>query len=68
MDYWTQEDHDWLKRVQEMPSKYKIIVGDDCVWVETVDDDPTCVYEFYSYGYCFIHALLDDMGINTELR
>lgn len=69
MDYFTQEDHDWFKKVQEMPDKYKIVIDNDSVWVETVetvDDDPICVYTFNSYGYYFIHALLDDIGINVE--
>lgn len=66
MDYFTQEDHDWFRRVQEMSNKYKIVIDNDSVWVETTDDDPECVHTFGTYGYYFIHALLDDMGINAE--
>jgi len=65
MDYFTQEDHDWFQDVQELPEKYKIIIDNDAVWVEEIESGE-CVYTFTSYGYHFIHALLNDMGINAE--
>jgi hypothetical protein len=68
MDYFTQEDHDWFKRVQEMPNKYKIVIDDDSVWVEQIgafhEEIP---YTFNNFGYEFIYALLNDMGINAEM-
>ncbi len=66
MDYFTQEDHDWFRRVQEMGDKYKIVIDNDSIWVDTTDDDPECVHIFNTYGYYFIHALLNDMGINAD--
>jgi hypothetical protein len=67
MDYFTQEDHDWFKKVQELPEIYMIVIDNDSIWVdEKVDDDAICAYTFNSYGYEFIHALLKDMGINCE--
>jgi len=65
MDYFTQEDHDWFKKVQEMGDKYKIVIDNDAVWVEDIEKEE-CVYDFSTYGYYFIHALLNDMGINAE--
>lgn len=66
MGCFTQEDHDWFKRVQEMGDKYKITIDNDCVWVDTIGDDFDCVYTFSCYGYEFIHAMLNDMGINAD--
>lgn len=63
----TQKDHDWFQRVQEMGYKYKIVIDNDSVWVETIEDDPECVYTFSSFGYEFIYGLLNDMGINAEM-
>ena len=65
MDYFTQEDHDWFQRVKKT-GIYKIVIDNDSVWVENIEDIPVCVYTFSSYGRYFIHALLDDMGINVE--
>jgi len=65
MDYFTQEDHDWFQDVQELQEKYKINIDNDEVWVEEIESGE-CVYTFTSYGYHFIHALLNDMGINAE--
>lgn len=67
MDCFTQEDHNWFKRVWEMPNSFKIVIDNDCVWVETVADKPEEVYTFNSYGYQFIYDLLNDMGINVEM-
>lgn len=66
MDNFTQEDHDWFQKIKENPNKYKIVIDNDCVSVDTVGDDPEDVYTFSSFGYEFIHALLNDMGINAE--
>lgn len=66
MDYFSQEDHDWFQRVQEMDYQYKIVIDNDSVWVETVGDNPECVHTFDSYGQNFIHAVLNDMGINAS--
>ena len=68
MDYFTQEDHDWFKKVKEMPDKYKIVIDNDSICVDEIlgEDDEDCVYTFNSYGHYFIHALLNDMGINAE--
>ena len=63
----TQEDNDWLKRVQEMDYKYKIVIDNDAIWVETLGEDNECVYTFSSYGYEFIYGLLHDMGINAKI-
>lgn len=65
MDYFTQEDHDWFKKVQEMGDKYKIVIDNDAVWVEDIEKEE-CVYDFSTYGCHFIRALLNDMGINAE--
>jgi len=66
MDYFTQDDHFWFMKVCEVPEKYKIVIDNDSIWVDTVSDEPECVHTFNSYGYHFIHALLNDMGINAE--
>ncbi len=63
----TQEDHDWFKRAWEMPEQFKIIIDNDSVWIDTIEEEPECVYTFSCYGYEFIHALLNDMGINVEM-
>jgi len=65
MGYFTQEDHDWFQKVKENPNKYKIVIDNDCISVDTVEDDSMNVYTFSSF-YEFIHALLNDMGINAE--
>ena len=50
----------------ESPEKYKIVIGNDAVWVNDISKEE-CVYTFNSYGYQFIHTLLKDMGINVEM-
>ncbi|UWG96817.1 hypothetical protein LPY66_18360 [Dehalobacter sp. DCM] len=65
MDNFTQEDHDWWKRIQETPEKYKVVIDNDCVWVDLAEEDQECVYTFSTFGNYFIHALLIDMGINV---
>lgn len=65
MDYFTQEDHNWFKKVWEMPEKYKIVIDNDSICVDDIEKEK-CVYTFNSYGYYFVHALLNDMGINAE--
>jgi hypothetical protein len=66
MDYFTSDDHFWFIQVCEFPGKYKIVLDNDSIWVETIDDEPKCAYTFNSYGYHFIHALFFEMGINVE--
>ena len=66
MDYFTQEDHDWFARVTEMKDEYKIVIDNDVIWVETAEEDSECVHTFSTYGDYFIHALLNDIGINAE--
>lgn len=70
MDIFTQEDHDWFEKVSFFPEQYKVVIDNDCIWVENivteVEDEPECLYTFSSYGYYFIHAVLNDMGINAE--
>lgn len=61
----TQEEHDWFKRVQEFPKKYKIVIDNDSVWIDDIQTEE-CAFVFTSYGYEFIYALLNDMGINAE--
>jgi hypothetical protein len=64
--FFTQEDHDWFQRVQEHPNKYQITIDNDCVWVDTIEEEPKCVYIFSLHGYEFIYGLLNDMGINAN--
>ena len=64
--YFHTKDRDGLKGAK-MDYKYKIVIDNDSVWVDTVEDDPECVYTFTLYGYDFIHGLLNDMGINAEM-
>jgi hypothetical protein len=68
MDYFTQEDRDWLENVKQYPSLYQIIIDNDSIWVETDNEngEAECLYTFSTYGYYFIHALLNDMGINVD--
>lgn len=61
MDTFTQEGHDWVKIIQDFPERFKIVIDNDSAWIESISDDPGCVYTFNSYGYEFIHALLKEM-------
>lgn len=65
MDTFTLQDSEWFTTVRDYPQEYKIVIDNDCVWVESIKDNE-CVYTFSTYGYYFIHALLNDIGINVE--
>ena len=65
MEYFTQEDHDWFKKVLELPEVYKVVIDNDYIWINDIKKEE-CVYIFNSYGQYFIHALLNDMKINAE--
>lgn len=65
MDTFTLEDSKWFTTVRDYPYEYKIVIDNDCVWVDSIENNE-CVYTFSTYGYYFIHALLNDIGINVE--
>jgi hypothetical protein len=67
MDYFTEEDKKWFKVLQENPNKYKVIIDNDSVHIDKIsEDEDGYTYTFNSYGYEFIHALLNHMGFNAE--
>ena len=60
----SKEEHNWLKKIQEFPEKYNVVIDNDAVWIQDEDEE---VFTFNNYGYEFIYELLNDMGINAEL-
>lgn len=66
LDYFIGEEVTWLEKAKNNTDKYRIVVDIDCVYVETTNNIPECVFTFSSYGQYFIHALLAYLNVNVE--
>lgn len=58
-------DAEWIEKCKENPDKYKIMVDNDCLWVEEVDGG-SIMHDFEEYGYEFAKSLLEHIGCNVD--
>lgn len=61
----TTVEIDWLIRVKRFNTTYKIVVDNDCIWIDDIKEDE-CVFTFNYYGQDFIVELLNELGYNAE--
>lgn len=56
---------EWLNEVKNNPTKYKIVVDNDSIWIDSIEDED-CVFQFNNFGEDFIVDLLTAFGFNAE--
>jgi len=61
-------DKEWLQRCINEPDTYKIVVDNDCQWIEFDMNGETCTLDLcpFVYGWEFALELLKFMGCNAE--
>lgn len=58
-----------LSLVKQFPSTYRIVVDNDCIWVDAFDYEELDYYpyhQFDDYGSDFIVYILNLLGYRTE--
>ena len=61
----TEQEQVWLMKCKDNPEKYKIVVDNDCIWIEDIDEDES-VFDFCEYGQYFIIDLLNALGFKCS--
>lgn len=65
----SEEDKKWIEKCISEPSKYKIFVDNDIIFVCDIsngEDDYEEVHSFDEYGYYFAKMLLEHLGCNVD--
>lgn len=65
----NEKDKEWLQRCINKPNIYKIVVDNDCQWIESEDSEGEIVTIDLCpnrYGWEFAIELLKYMGCNAE--
>lgn len=66
----NKEDRDWMFKCISEPSKYKIYVDNDMVFVFEVNEDGSdgddILHTFSTFGEEFIFCFLRALGVNVD--
>ncbi|MBS7020382.1 MAG: hypothetical protein KH135_00715 [Firmicutes bacterium] len=65
MKNFSKEDKKWIEKCKKYPSKYKIYVDNDMIFVEDVFTEES-IYTFEYFDYDFIVQVLNYIGCNAE--
>ena len=61
----TGREHEWIELCKESPSRYRVDVDNDSVFVTDTKRDE-CVFEFSSFGWEMVIELFRYIGCNVE--